>query len=163
MNKKRNEAVTMLEALVYIALFGIVFAVMIKLFLVNYEGFAQTNETIRLDRNMIFILNHTSEVIDNCGASFVLTEANYVDDLGNISFSCVDDSFAYTVNGGALMFNRNGIDNRLNIDNTTITRFNLTPGYDKYDELSFVEIEYTISTRDGRLSRDYTKLYNVQY
>ena len=80
MNRNKNEGVTMVEAMVYIALFGIVFAVMIKLFLVNYEGFSQTNETIRLDRNMIYILNHTSEVIDNCGASFVLTEANYVDE-----------------------------------------------------------------------------------
>ncbi|HOU76149.1 MAG TPA: hypothetical protein PK957_03430 [Candidatus Dojkabacteria bacterium] len=163
MNKEKIEAVTLMESLIYIALFGIIFVVLIKLFLVNYEGFNDVSKTVNINRNLVYIVNHTSEVVENCGASFTLVSSDFSTNLDSISFSCEESQFGYRIENGNILFNRNGIENRININNSRIVGFNIVPSYDKYDELSSIQITYELASLDGEIKRDFSKLYNLKY
>mgnify|MGYP001316354038 CR=1 FL=1 len=114
---------TLIEVLVYLALFGMFFTVMIQFFFFVNDSNQLSGETLKLDRSVIFITQHledsfkkSTEIIES--PSVPATVFN--DDNGILNLTSTTN-LSYSVNSGTLTFN--GVD--ITRSDITVSKFYL--------------------------------------
>lgn len=133
-NKVKNLAgLTLTEVLVYLALFGIFFLVMVQTVLYIQTLNHRTNAKLKLDRSLIFVTQHMDTnvlVSDSIDAD--------VGSGGNSEFG-VDDGVLYT-NEGSAYHEYSIVANRLSYDNNGASTSELTRADTNIDAFNLVEV-----------------------
>lgn len=124
-DKSKRNGATLVEVLVYLALFAMVFTVFIRLFWFVSESNRRAAYRTELDRNAIFISEHLEYMVDNSEQiddSLSIFNA----DEGKLVLMRAGVTREYILANGVLYYQEDGSAVQLSSERYVVDRFNLT-------------------------------------
>jgi hypothetical protein len=122
--KLKVRATTLIETLIYIGLFGIIFGAILQFTLMISESSQNAEYRNELDRATILVTEHLSESFDTFD-SIDLNNSFFYQDNGKIKLIKGSNSYSYSILNNRLRFDRNGVINYLINPNVNIQSFYL--------------------------------------
>ncbi|GAB4158020.1 MAG: hypothetical protein Fur003_1760 [Candidatus Dojkabacteria bacterium] len=104
----KYKGITLIETLVYLGLFGIIFIMIIQFLFSVTDNNTLVQNRISVNRYKLYIFEHLTETFDQADS---IDEANslFNSDSGTLNLEDLNgEEFTYTINSGNLSFNRNG-------------------------------------------------------
>ncbi len=106
--KNVHKGMTLIETLIYVALFGLIFSSMIGYFMMISESNANSRLKLDVHKNMIFISEHINNSFDTF-ESIDLTNTTLDNDLGKIRLVKGASTIDYIIEGDRLKVVRDGV------------------------------------------------------
>jgi hypothetical protein len=122
--KLKVKATTLIETLIYIGLFGIIFAAILQFTLMISEASQNAEYRNELDRAIILVTEHLSESFDTFD-SIDINNSIFNQDFGKIQLVKGANLYTYSVLNNRLKFDRNGTANFLTNPNVIVQSFKL--------------------------------------
>lgn len=153
---------TLIETIIYLALFGIIFAAIIDFSLSVAESNQYSQYKNEIEHSAIFLDEHFSasfekiDQIDNDNTIYDIT-------LGKLRIFNLTDSLDYNVNNYRLKVNRNGIVNFLTNPNIIIDKFLVEKVLSPDSSISGVRITFNIlSNKKSSISKQFQTYYSIK-
>lgn len=160
--RKNFEAITLVEVLLYLALFGIFFVTMINYFFFLEDTNQLSSESLKIDRNVILISQHLEESFKNSTDIVVSATPPDIytiwDDEGSIDTLVlnINSNVAYTISSSRLKFGDTEISRR----DLIVRKFDLEEIKNSSDTVVGARITIElVSKQDGAISRQFTNSY----
>lgn len=123
---KTKKAITLVEILIYLALFGVVFTIIVQF----YIGVTQTNkyaeDEIDISNDILFIQSHLASS-EFEAVSINETESIMGDDIGSVRFTFDSGYVDYYLQNGNLLVDRDGNVTQLSNNTLTVNQFRIDP------------------------------------
>lgn len=123
-NKKTYEGLTLVETILYLALFAIIFFTVMQFVLAIGENNRRAMARSRVETSQIFVLEHLQE-------SFAVAESVndvgslFDDDSGVLLLNLPSGSRQYSLNNGRIMYESGGVSVPLTAPDVVVSRFYL--------------------------------------
>lgn len=143
--KMMYPAITLIEVLVYLALFGTIFTVVVMLLVQMREQNGLAIQTIKVEQNAIFIDEHINLSIE---ATNTLSELESAFETDNGKLHLILDNSSeikYELAGGVLYLNRDGVTVPLSNSSVYITEFRVSPVLDEESEIKGVRVAFELT------------------
>ena len=124
-SRKTYKAMTLVEILLYLALFSIIITVMVEFFVFVTNKNLDAKYRIEQSRNLILI-SETLEYWKSKTNSIDYAGSILNSDSGKLVFNTIDSTYAISNEGGILYFD-DGVKTRLSVPHLNIQSFFLTP------------------------------------
>lgn len=153
---------TLLEVLVYMALFGIIFSLVVGLLIQTRDQNRKAKDAINIEQNMIFIDGHLNMVFEEV-ESLDANNSSFDSDQSVVALNMKDGSHVeYFLNGQQLFIDR-GTAMQLSNNRARVTRFRAERVLDADDNLIGVRISGTVtSVNDSGEYKMWENLYNIK-
>lgn len=153
---RKFNAVTLLESIIYLALFGAIFLVIIQFAF----SIGDTNKTSDLSneihRASIFLQEHLFESFKTALA-IDTAMSQFEDDKGVLRLTTPTGFIEYTTSNGILSVNRDNVVSPITNANLNVERFNITRINDSEGNAVAAEIEIRISaTKDDNVALQFS-------
>lgn len=155
--RKSIIGMTLIEVLVYLAIFGLFFTVIINFFFFLQDNNERSGETLKIDRAVIFLTQHFDDSFEkatSASGSTVYNNTNgelYLLGSTNVNYKLVTSK---------IQFNDGVIDKQLTRGDLQVTKFLLEEIKDNSDTVIGVEITVGIrSIADSSVSKEFTNSY----
>ncbi len=140
---KNQRGITLVEALVYLALFGMIFLTMVEFFISMNQGNKQAKYSIDVEKSSIFVLEHLKESFDQ--ATVIDPNLSTFDvDNGVLRLTTGSGYIEYRVSGQHLQIDRNGTTNNITTNGLTMTVFKITKVLNRKNEIVGIKLNFTI-------------------
>ncbi|MEI7578474.1 MAG: hypothetical protein WCJ58_00365 [bacterium] len=149
--KKKLKAITLVETIIYLALFAIIFTAIIQFVLSIQESNLKVNTDNTLAKQKIFITEHLEDSFRNT-SGIDTAQSAFDSDQGRIYLTTSTIFKTYYLENNRLIFSANGQINPITPDTMNVTKFHLT----KINDLQgipraiAVELELAHLTRSDR-------------
>ena len=148
---------TLVEVLVYLAIFGMFFTVIINFFFFLQDSNERSGETLKIDRAVIFLTQHFDDSFEKATSASGSTE---YDNLMGKLYLIGSTNVNYRLVSSKIQFNDGGIDKQLTRGDLQVTKFLLEQIRDNSDTVIGVEITVEIrSIADSSVSKEFTNSY----
>lgn len=151
----RNKiGMTLVEVILYLALFALFFVVMINFFFYLEDSNQLSGETLKIDRSVIYLSQHFEESVSIADS---ITDPDLTSGLELIG----DSTMTYSVPTDKLIFEDDSTPFQLTRDDLEVTNFSLEEIMDNSDTV-IIGIEITVGIRsrsDNSISREFTNSY----
>lgn len=158
--RRKVAAATLLEMIVYVALFGVIFISVVEFTLTMQEYDQNAVYYNDLERSAVFVNQHirqtfrqgklikpATSVFDNDNGQLVLTSTNNID-------------ITYKLVNGELMINRSSVDNPITPSSIRVTKLRFTKIVDSEGKEVGTEIEYRLELKQ---EPQVNKIYKTNY
>lgn len=145
---------TLVEVILYLALFALFFVVMINFFFYLEDSNQLSGETLKIDRSVIYLSQHFEESVSIADS---ITDPDLTSGLELIG----DSTMTYSVPTDKLIFEDDSTPFQLTRDDLEVTNFSLEEIMDNSDTV-IIGIEITVGIRsrsDNSISREFTNSY----
>jgi len=159
--QKKIISITLVETIVYLALFAIVFGVVVQFSFSVSE--ANTNALIdsEVEKSLLFIHSHFKTTLTN---KIVLNETESIFESNNskLVFTLNGNLITYDLVDGRIRITREGLSNFINNPFNNATSFNVERVFDKNMITTGLRISATLrSNSNPNISRKFTNLYLI--
>jgi len=158
-SKFNLKAVTLVESIVYLALFGAIFLVIIQFAVTIGSSNDKSIANNELQRSLIFINEHINDTftesssVDKDNSVFNSTE-------GRLRFNTTSGYMEYTIEQGDLIFDNNGVQtNTISNPEYNITNFYIEPVFAKDGSVTGVKLTTNISASKSGVDREFHSSY----
>ncbi len=159
--KQNKKGFTLIETLLYLALFGVIFFSIMQFFYSASELNLNADANNNIRKNNLFITNHFDTSVEDT-ISIDLANTDFDIDLGKIRLITNEGFIEYSTNSSQLFVNRNNQINSISDSNIYITRL-------RFSEVNFetelkgfkVEIDFQ-SNKNNRLTESISKIYIIE-
>lgn len=145
MISKKLKAITLVETIIYLVLFGIIFTTIFQFVFTIQDGNKKSLSMDILEKNRIFISQHLQDSFTN-STEIDDTLSTFENDRGVLRLNHDAGYKLYNINDDRLQYSENGVNNYITPANTTLTRFYLTPLTEVDGTIVAIEISLTIET-----------------
>gem|GEM_PF-1382618 len=136
---KRKDGATLVEVLVYLALFAMIFVTFIRLFWYVSENNQRATYRGELDRSSMFVFEHLNTVVDN--ASSINDElSSFATEEGVLSMQVNGAEVSYSLANGVLFYQSGGVATPITSEKYGVERFYLEQVLNSSDELIGVRV-----------------------
>lgn len=144
---KRVEGFTLVETILYLALFAIIFFTVMQFVLAIAENNRKAMARTRVETSLLFLLEHIEESFDNVDS---ISEAGSVfgNDFGVLQLSHFGIVRQYSVSSGRIMYNTGGVSVPVTPPDVIVTAFYLEKVGNEEGILSGVRITIEITTEE---------------
>ena len=121
-NFRRIKGISLVETVLYVALFGVIFSAIIGFSLTIGESNRNANLRNSIERDAVFLDEHITEsflISDNIDKAVTIFNQN----AGRIKIYSATNSFTYSLSNGRLIINRNGVQNYLTGTDVNVSEF----------------------------------------
>jgi len=138
-NRKSYKSMTLLETLLYVALFGLIFISIFEFFLFTAEKNQVATERVEIERAVVFIEEHMKDTI---GRSESVGEVNSIFDLdqGKVRIIINGGYGEYRLEGGKLVYDENGTVNDIIPSRYTISKLYVEKVLDSALEIKGIRV-----------------------
>lgn len=123
-NKKIQKGFTLVEAIVYMGLFAIVFTTIVEFSITVGQYNTESGLKITVDRSLVFLNQHINESFKN-SQSINTTNSTFQNNNGVLVLNAASGNITYRLNNNRLSVNKNGGDYYLSGNDIKITQFYL--------------------------------------
>lgn len=157
---ENKKGITLVETILYLALFAIIFVLVVQFVLRIDEDQSKNIYRIESERNIIIFDRHFNSVF-TLGDSIDLTNSSFGSDTGRIRLIDGAQYLEYTLRDGVLYFSRNGTENRLSLPNLVVESFYLTRINDSEGNPTGAEIKIRMNSWKGNFSKETESVYLI--
>ncbi|KXK08710.1 MAG: hypothetical protein QY330_00610 [Candidatus Dojkabacteria bacterium] len=157
------KAVTLVEAIIYLAVFGVLFLIVVQFMFSISEANSRSSLRNEIDRNVLFLTNHFQDNFAEA-TSINASLSQFANDNGVLRLTDNGEYYEYRLNSGRVQFNRNGVQNYLTMANIDINqlRFDRVEYLD--GSLTGARVTITLSSEEmPEVSRTYTTAFILNY
>jgi len=152
---KKLKAISIVEVLVYFALFGIIFLAIISFMISVVDNNSIAEQRIDLQKSSIFVMNHLNNSFDLTN-SINTDNSIFNNNNGKIVLNLTSGTVQYYVSNNVLHYVENGTDYILTTVDYNITKFYLERVLNGKDEL--VGARFDIKFQSVKTSNNYFTL-----
>lgn len=159
---KKLKGMTLIETMIYIALYGVIFAAIVSFALTIAEMNKTAEQKNEIQRTIMFIDEHLSKSISKYK---IVNDANSIfnNNNGVLNISNNTDTLIYSTNSNSLIVNRNNITNPLTNPNVKITKFFIQnvigPDLTRSGIMIYIEIS---SAKDDLINTAFEGYYSLR-
>ena len=146
---RKLHALSIVEVLVYFALFGIIFLAIINFMISVLNNNEIAEQRVDLQKNSIFVMNHLNSNFDLTN-SIDETNSIFDNNNGKIVLNLASGQVQYYLVNGVMHYIQGGNDNVLTDIDFTVTKFNITKVLNSKNEL--VGTRFDITFKSGKSS-----------
>ncbi|WKZ30835.1 MAG: type II secretion system protein [Candidatus Dojkabacteria bacterium] len=160
---KKYSGITLIEVLVYMALFGVVFALVVGVLIQTREQNRRARDSIKIEQNMMFIDEHINMVFNDVD-SINAAGSVFDNDTGTLQLTLNDASTVeYERVGGTLNFTRDSTTSPLSNNAVTVSQFRIEQVLDEDSNLIGVRVSCEVNSQfDSDNSKSWSNLYYIQ-
>ncbi|HRN86411.1 MAG TPA: prepilin-type N-terminal cleavage/methylation domain-containing protein [Candidatus Dojkabacteria bacterium] len=161
-DKKKLKGMTLIEVLLYLAIFGMFFVVIINYFFFVQDNNQLSGEALKIDRGVILLSQHFEDSFErtsSIGGSTIFNNNNgalYLTGPSNINYTVSD----FATSDARLQFFDGAITKQITRNDVEVTKFLLEEILDNSDTNIGVEITVGIRSKsDTSISTEFTNSY----
>lgn len=157
-DRKKLKGMTLIEVLVYLAIFGMFFVVMINFFFFVEDNNQLSGEALKIDRAIILLSQHFEDSFEKTTSVGVSTVYN---NNNGALYLVGSPNLNYTVLNSKLQFNDGLSTKQITRDDVEVTKFLLEQIRDNSDTI-IIGVEITVGIRsraDNSISNEFTNSY----
>jgi len=140
---RKLKGITIVETLIYLALFGIIFIAIVEFFITMRDNNRITLEKINLEKVTIYLTNHMSDGFKN-SLGIDGNNSNFSQDNGKVRILKNGKYIEYSLQNDVLIYSDNGTNLTILDSNYKVTRFYLEKILNDKNILQGVRLEMTI-------------------
>ena len=147
-NRKTEKGMTLIETVLYIALFGLIFLSMMTFVLATAEKNRIAAERVAVQRTRIFVQEHLNEVIDDA-VSIDAVGSMFDVDSGVLVVNHSAGTGTYQISDSRLVYTTGAETNPVTISDIEVTRFYLEQVLDRAGGLTGVRVTMEFVSKDN--------------
>ena len=157
-NRYKLKGITLLETLLYIAIFSSILFVIIGFMLSTQEASLRNERRSNIHQTSQFVIQHFSDTFTKI-REIDINSSVFNNDNGLLSYSYSDGNHKYSLINGKLVYDFTPI----TPSNIIITKFSIEPLYNRKNIISAVRVTYKMSSvGDTQVTSEFTNLYVIR-
>lgn len=142
---RKLKAITLVEATIYLALFGIMFIAIMQFVITMRDNNRLAIEKVDLERVVIFLTNHISDTTKNA-TSIDETNSIFAQNDGKLRIVKNEISYEYKLQNGSFTYTDNSTPIMILDPDYKVTRFYLEKIYNNQNTLLGTRLELTVES-----------------
>ncbi|KXK27430.1 MAG: hypothetical protein TR69_WS6001000306 [candidate division WS6 bacterium OLB20] len=122
----RQRAITLIETLVYLAVFGVMFTVVIAFMLSVSESNRRSLVQNEVERSVLFLFNHMEDTFNRASAINAGTSV-FDNNNGVLHLTAGTDDYIYRLDSQRIEFSEEGVDNFISSGELRVTQLRFEP------------------------------------
>lgn len=164
MNKQKYKGITLIEVVVYLALFALIFVGVVQFLIAVADNNTFTQNRIEIDRYKIYLYQHLEESLDWAsqvdGVSSTFDSDNGVLVLKDTSV-VPEETLTYSLNSGKVEVNRGGVILPVTPANVTVSKLRFEDLLDNQGNVVGVVVTTDFSLNNSSVAENITHTYRL--
>lgn len=155
---KKLAGITLIELMLYIAIFGALFTSVTYLYITISQGNSMTEDSLEINKNIIFVTEHLNQTFSDV-VSISSGGSTFDNDNGVLLVNNGTTNLTYQINNQHLQYNDGSQNYYLNTELLTIDRFYLQRIEDSASNLIGVKVTFRLTSKINGMTQDYEASY----